>query len=181
MQNNLRAFNGIRPSVAADAYIDDTAVVIGEVEIGALTSVWPMSVVRGDIHRIRIGRETNIQDGAILHVSHDSRYLPGGAPLSIGDRVTVGHQAMLHGCEIQDLCLVGIGARVLDRAVLKPYTMLGAGTVVSPGKVLEGGFLYKGAPAKRARVLTDQELEYLAYAAHHYVQLAQQHRESDPL
>jgi carbonic anhydrase/acetyltransferase-like protein (isoleucine patch superfamily) len=137
-----------------------------------------MCVVRGDIHRIEIGPETNIQDGSILHVSHDSRFLPGGAPLIIHDRVTVGHQVVLHGCEIHQLCLVGIGARVLDRAVLKPLTMLGAGALVPPGRVLEGGYLWIGAPARRARALTDKELEYLEYSAANYVRLADAHRAS---
>ena len=174
--NNLRSYQGLEPRVAADAYIDEAAVVIGNVEIGQQASIWPMVVVRGDIHRIYIGAGTNIQDGSVLHVSHDSRFLPGGAPTSVHDRVTVGHQAMLHGCEIHDLCLIGIGARVLDRAVLKSRVMLAAGAVVPPGKVLEGGYLYVGAPAKRTRPLTELELEYLEYAADHYIDLAVRHR-----
>lgn len=173
---NIRSYQGLDPQIAADAYVDETAVVIGDVEVGAQASLWPMVVVRGDIHRIRIGAGSNIQDGTILHVSHDSRFLPGGAPTIIHERVTVGHQAMLHGCEIQDLCLIGIGARVLDRAVLKPRVMLAAGAVVAPGKVLEGGYLYVGAPAKRSRILSDLELEYLEYVAGHYIELALRHR-----
>ena len=174
--NNVRSYQGLEPRIALDAYIDETAVVIGDVEIGQQASIWPMAVVRGDIHRIRIGAGTNVQDGSVLHVSHDSRFLPGGAPTILHERVTVGHQAMLHGCEIHDLCLVGIGARVLDRAVLKPRVMLAAGAVVPPGKHLEGGYLYVGAPAKRTRTLTDLELEYLEYAAQHYMELAIRHR-----
>ncbi len=175
---NIRPFQGKHPQVAADAWIDQTAVVVGDVEVGSRSSIWPICVVRGDIHRIEIGPETNIQDGSILHVSHDSRFLPGGAPLIIHDRVTVGHQAVLHGCEIHQLCLVGIGARVLDRAVLEPLTMLGAGALVPPGRVLEGGYLWIGAPARRARALTDKELEYLEYSAANYVRLADAHRAS---
>jgi carbonic anhydrase/acetyltransferase-like protein (isoleucine patch superfamily) len=174
--NNIRSYQGLEPHIAADAYIDENAVVIGDVEVGQQASIWPMAVVRGDIHRIRIGAGSNIQDGSILHVSHDSRFLPGGAPTILHERVTVGHQAMLHGCEIHHHCLVGIGARVLDRAVLKPRVMLAAGAVVTPGKVLEGGYLYVGAPAKRTRILTDLELEYLDYAATHYMDLAVRHR-----
>ncbi|MCF7983871.1 MAG: gamma carbonic anhydrase family protein [Thiohalocapsa sp.] len=174
--NNVRSYQGLEPRIAPDAYVDETAVVIGNVEIGQQASVWPMAVVRGDIHRIRIGAGSNIQDGAILHVSHDSRFLPGGAPTIVHERVTVGHQAMLHGCEIHDRCLVGIGARVLDRAVLKPRVMLAAGAVVPPGKVLEGGYLYVGTPARRYRPLTELELEYLDYAATHYMELAVRHR-----
>jgi carbonic anhydrase/acetyltransferase-like protein (isoleucine patch superfamily) len=176
---NIRPFRDHRPQIADDAWIDTTAVVIGEVSIGPRSSVWPMCVVRGDIHRIEIGSETNIQDGSVLHVSHDSRFLPGGAPLILHDRITVGHQVVLHGCEIEDLCLIGIGARVLDRAVLKSRTMVGAGALVPPGRVLESGYLWLGAPVRRARALTDREQEYLAYTAAHYVRLAEAHRHSD--
>ena len=174
--NNVRSYQGLEPDIALDAYVDESAVVIGNVQVGAQASIWPMAVVRGDIHRIHIGAGSNVQDGSVLHVSHDSRFLPGGAPTIIHERVTVGHQAMLHGCEIHNLCLVGIGARVLDRAVLKSRVMLAAGAVVPPGKVLEGGYLYVGAPAKRSRILTDLELEYLDYAARHYMELAVSHR-----
>lgn len=171
-----QVFDGTSPRIAADAWLHPTAVVIGDVEIGPRASVWPMCVVRGDIHRIEIGADTNIQDGSILHVSHDSRFMPGGAPLILHDAVTVGHQVVLHGCEIQDHCLIGIGARVLDRAVVKPRTMLGAGALVTPGQVLEGGYLWLGAPARRARALTDRELEYLDYVAANYVRLAARYR-----
>lgn len=174
--NNIRSYRGLEPNIAPDAYIDPSAVIIGNVEIGAKASIWPTVVVRGDIHRIHIGAETNVQDGSILHVSHDSRFLPGGAPTILHERITVGHQAMLHGCEIHDHCLIGIGARVLDRAVLKPQVMLAAGTLVTPGMQLEGGWLYMGAPAKRGRKLTDSELDYLDYVALHYTDLAVHHR-----
>lgn len=174
--NNVRSFQGLEPQIEHDVWIDETAVVIGEVHIGPEASIWPYSVLRGDIHRIEIGAGTNIQDGCILHVSHDSRFLPGGAPTVLHDHVTVGHQAVLHGCEVQEYCLIGIGARVLDRAVLKPRCMLAAGALVPPGKVLEGGYLYTGAPARRERALTELELEYLNYSAQHYIQLAVKHR-----
>jgi len=174
--NNVRSYQGLEPHIALDAFVDESAVVIGNVEVGPQASIWPMCVVRGDIHRIHIGAGSNIQDGTILHVSHDSRFLPGGAPTVLHERVTVGHQAMLHGCEIHDLCLIGIGARVLDRAVLKSQVMLAAGAVVPPGKVLEGGYLYVGAPAKRSRMLNDLELEYFDYVARNYIDLAMKHR-----
>lgn len=172
----IRPFEGKTPRIAATAWVDETAVIIGEVKLGERASVWPFCVVRGDIHRIEIGEATNIQDGSVLHVSHDSRFRPGGAPLIVHGRVTVGHQAVLHGCEIQDLCLVGIGARVLDGAVVGPRTLIGAGALVPPGRVLEGGYLWVGAPVRRSRALTDQELEYLEYSAEHYVRLAGRHR-----
>jgi carbonic anhydrase/acetyltransferase-like protein (isoleucine patch superfamily) len=150
--------------------------VIGDVTIGRRSSVWPLCVVRGDIHRIEIGFKTNIQDGSILHVSHDSRFMPGGAPLIIHDRVTVGHQVVLHGCEIHELCLVGIGARVMDKAVLETHTMLGAGALVPPGKVLEGGYLWVGSPVRRSRTLKDRELEYLDYVSGNYSKLADEQK-----
>jgi carbonic anhydrase/acetyltransferase-like protein (isoleucine patch superfamily) len=172
----IRAFGGQQPRIASDAWIDETAVVIGAVSLESGASIWPLCVVRGDIHRIEIGAGTNIQDGSVLHVSRDSRFMPGGAPLMIHERVTVGHQVVLHGCEIQDHCLVGVGARVLDRAILQPRTLLGAGSLVAPGQVLEGGYLWLGTPARRVRPLTDQELEYLDDVAENYVRLAARHR-----
>lgn len=174
--SNIRPFGGERPAIDADVWIDPSALVIGDVVIGRDSSVWPMAVLRGDVHRIRIGRATNIQDGAVLHVSHDSPYLPGGRPLEIGTSVTVGHQAVLHACEVGDHCLVGIGARVLDGAVLEPNTLLGAGALVPPGKRLDGGHLWVGAPVRKVRALSAEELEYLQYSAVHYVKLAQRHR-----
>lgn len=163
------------PQVATDAWIDETAVVIGNVSIGSHSSVWPMTVIRGDVHAIRIGSESNVQDGCVLHVSHDSKYLPGGSPLILGDRVTVGHKAVLHGCNIADSCFIGMGCTILDGAVLESRAMLGAGSLVPSGKHLEGGYLWVGTPARRVRLLSDQELEYLDYSAAHYVRLMERH------
>jgi carbonic anhydrase/acetyltransferase-like protein (isoleucine patch superfamily) len=171
----IRCFEGKNPCIADDAWLDETAVIIGDVNLGPRVSVWPYCVLRGDVQRIVVGAETNIQDGCILHVSHDSRFRPGGAGLTLGARVTVGHQAVLHGCEIGDLCLIGIGAKILDGAVLQPRTMVAAGALVPPGKVLQGGFLWVGAPARRARMLSDQELQYLDYSAEHYLRLCARH------
>lgn len=172
----IRPFEDHYPSIDPSAWVDPTAVVIGDVTLGAGASIWPLCVVRADLHRITIGTGTNIQDGSILHVSRDSRSMPGGAPLIIHERVTVGHQAVLHGCEIGDLCLIGIGARVLDRAVIEPRTLLGAGALVTPGQRLTGGALWVGAPARRVRPLTEQELDYLESTAANYVRLAERHR-----
>lgn len=176
--SNLRTFLGAPPLIAPSAWIDPLALVIGQVEIGERSSVWPMTVIRGDVHFIRIGAETNIQDGSILHVSHDSRFQPGGAPLIIHDRVTIGHQVVLHGCEIQESCLIGSGSRILDRALVQPRTLVGAGSLVPPRQLLDSGYLWHGTPVRRIRRLTAQELEYLDYSAQHYVHLAEQHRRS---
>lgn len=175
--SRIRPFEDKHPRIDPSAWIDETAVIIGDVALGAEVSVWPACVIRGDINRIEIGARTNIQDGSILHVSHESRFMPDGAPLLIHEDVTVGHQVVLHGCEIRHHCLIGIGARVLDRALLHPFTLLGAGTLVTPGQVLEGGSLWLGSPARRVRALSDRELEYLEYLAERYVQLAQRHRD----
>lgn len=173
----IRSFAGKTPLIDPSAWVDPTALMIGDVTLGPESSVWPMAVVRGDIHRIRIGRATNIQDGAVLHVAHDSRFVPGGHPLELGEGIVVGHQAVLHGCEIGDHCLIGIGARVLDGALLEPYTLLGAGALVPPGKRLASGFLWVGAPVRQVRPLTDREREHIGYSADYYVRLAARYRE----
>ena len=172
---DIRVFENHTPQIAEDAYLDPLCCVIGDVHIGTQASLWPGVVVRGDVQHIHIGDRTNIQDNSVLHNSHDSEYMPGGSPLLIGDRVTVGHRAMLHGCEIGELCLIGMGATVMDKAVIEPQVILAAGSLVPGGKVLRSGFLYSGAPAREARALTDDEKRYLAYSAEHYVRLARRH------
>ncbi len=172
----IRSFNGITPRIAASAYVDEAALVIGDVTIGEDSSLWPMTVARGDVHRIIIGARTNIQDGSVLHVTQDNAFTPGGFALHIGDEVTVGHGAILHACTIEDRVLVGMGATVLDGAVVRSRAMIGAGALVPPGKELEGGYLYLGSPARQARPLTDEELEYLEYSARHYVALKNAHQ-----
>lgn len=154
---NIRTFNNITPDLAARVYIDDAALIIGDVQIGTDSSVWPMTVVRGDVHYIRIGSGTNIQDHSILHVSHDSEFEPGGRPLEIGNNVTVGHQTVLHGCTIEDNCMIGMGSMVMDGAVIQKEVILGAGSLVTPNKTLESGHLWMGRPAKKVRLLTEQE------------------------
>lgn len=175
---NVRPFDGTHPDIDPSAWIDETALILGEVRIGAESSIWPKVVVRGDIQKIAIGDRSNIQDGSVLHVSHDSEFLPGGAPLLVGDEVTVGHNVILHGCELRDRCLIGMGSIVMDRTVVQSHVVLGAGSVVPGGKVLESGYLYVGSPARRVRSLTDQELDYFEYSAQHYVRLARRHRQT---
>jgi len=167
----IKAFKGRYPTLGESVFIDDSAVVIGDVTLGNNVSVWPTTVIRGDVESITIGDDTNVQDGAVLHVSHAGKFSPVGQPLRIGKGVTIGHRAVVHACTVGDYCLVGIGAIILDGAVLEDYVMLGAGALVAPGKRLESGFLYVGAPAKQIRPLTVTEKEFLAYSAEHYVSL----------
>jgi len=167
----LRAFKGKQPRVGERNYIDESAVVIGDVSFADDVSVWPMVVIRGDVAPISIGKGTNIQDGSVLHVSHAGKYAPKAAPLTIGKGVTVGHKAVVHACTVGDYCLVGIGAIIMDNAVLEDYVMLGAGSLVPSGKVLESGYLYLGSPAKKIRELKAEEREFLEYSANHYVSL----------
>ncbi|MGD8796441.1 MAG: gamma carbonic anhydrase family protein, partial [Thiohalophilus sp.] len=152
----IRDFENILPDLHPDAYVDETALVIGDVTIGKDSSIWPLTVVRGDVNRIRIGANTNIQDNSVLHVSHDGPYNPGGFALDIGDNVTVGHRVILHGCMIHNDCLVGMGSTIMDGVIVHPYTIIGAGSLVTPGKELEGGFLWLGSPARKVRELTDE-------------------------
>ncbi len=172
----IRDFEGTTPVIEDGAWVEKSALVLGDVHLGEQSSVWPMCVLRGDIQSIRIGARTNIQDGSVLHVTHDSRFVPGGHALSIGDEVTVGHKALLHGCSIGHRCLIGMGSIVLDGAHLGDEVLLGAGTLVPQGAVLEGGYLWFGSPARRVRELSADERAYLAYSADHYVQLMRRHQ-----
>jgi carbonic anhydrase/acetyltransferase-like protein (isoleucine patch superfamily) len=171
MNPAIREFQGIFPKLGQRVYLDLGAVVIGDVTLGDDVSVWPMAVVRGDVHHIIIGNSCNIQDGAVLHVTHDGPYTPGGQPLILGEGITVGHKAILHACTIEDYCLIGMGSVILDNAHLQPRVMIGAGSVVAPGKILESGYLYLGNPARPIRKLSSKELEHLEYSAEHYVRL----------
>ncbi len=172
----IRSFANTRPQIDPSAFVDSSAVIIGDVNLSSGASVWPNATIRGDVQPIRIGAHSNIQDGAVLHVSHDCEYKPGGAVLHIGEHVTVGHLAMLHGCTIHDYCLVGMSATVMDDVVMEEYTMLGAGSLVTPGKVLAGGYLYAGSPAKQIRPLSDREKTFIRYSAEHYSKLAQRYQ-----
>lgn len=172
----IRNFNHLCPNIAETAFIDESALVIGDVEMGEYSSVWPMAVLRGDINKIRIGRYTNIQDGTIIHVNHASEFDPKGSTIVIGEEVTIGHRVVLHGCTIKEQCLIGIGTIIMDHVLVHPKTMIGANSLVPPGKELEGGYLWLGSPVKKVRPLTEQELSYFQYSAHHYARLAEQHR-----
>lgn len=172
----IRDFDGKTPDIAPSAFVDDTAVVIGEVTIGEEASIWPTAVLRGDIHFIKVGRRSNVQDGSVVHVTHASDFNPGGYPTVIGDEVTVGHRVVLHGCTIGNRCLIGMGATILDGAVIEDEVIIGAGALVTQGKRLESGHLYVGSPAKKARPLTDEERAFLGYSPNHYAALAAKHK-----
>lgn len=169
--SSVRSFKGMTPILGKQVFVDDSAVVIGDVVLGDDVSVWPNTVIRGDMHSIKIGDRCSIQDGSILHITHASDYNPGGYPLTLGSDVTVGHMAMLHGCTIGNEVLIGMQAMVMDGAVVEDKVVIGAGTLVPPGKVLESGYLYVGRPAKQVRPLTDKELSYFKYTAANYVKL----------
>ncbi|MDP3816626.1 gamma carbonic anhydrase family protein [Pseudomonas sp.] len=171
----LRTYQGFTPQLGERVFVDASAVVLGDVAIGADSSVWPLVVIRGDMHSIRIGERSSIQDGSVLHITHAGPFNPDGYPLIIGDDVTVGHKVILHGCSIGSRVLVGMGSIVMDGAVIEDEVVLGAGSLVPPGKRLASGYLYVGSPAKQARPLSDQELSYFRYSADNYVKLKDLH------
>lgn len=168
---NIRPFRQKQPQLGEHVWVDATSVIIGDVEIGANSSVWPYAVIRGDMHSIRIGQRCSIQDGSVLHITHAGPFNPEGFPLTLGDDVTVGHQVTLHGCTLGNRILVGMGATVMDGAVIEDEVVLGAGSLVPPGKILKSGYLYVGSPAKAVRPLSDQEKSYFTYTANNYVNL----------
>ena len=168
----LRPYRGVLPTLGQRTYVDPAACVIGDVVLGDDVSVWPLTVIRGDVNFIRIGDRTNIQDGTVIHVSHDGPHAKlGGFATRIGSDVTIGHKAIIHACTIEDAVLIGMGAIVLDGAVVKKHGFVGAGALVPPGKVVGEGELWLGNPAKKARMLTDAQIEALYYSAAHYVRL----------
>ena len=165
----LETYRGIRPRIGERVFVHGSSSVIGDVCLGDDVSVWPNVSLRGDVNRIEVGEGTNIQDNTACHVTHVHAGDPEGAPLLIGKHVTIGHGAILHGCTIGDECLVGMGSVVLDHAVLEDRVFLAAGSLVPPGKRLEGGWLWMGRPATKVRPLTDDEIAHLRYSAEHYV------------
>jgi gamma-carbonic anhydrase len=171
MADPIYVLEGVAPVIAADAFIAPTAVVIGDVHIGAETGIWFHCVLRGDVNSIRIGARTNIQDGTVIHVN-------GGQNLCtvIGDDVTVGHAAIVHACTLHDRAFVGMGATVLDGAVIEEGGMLAAGGLLTPGKRIGRHELWQGAPARLARVMSDEERARFDLTARHYVELARRFR-----
>lgn len=180
MENpNIRAFNGITPKIGKTTYVDSSSVLVGDIEIGEDSSIWPLVAARGDVNYMRIGDRTNIQDGSVLHLTRQYDANPDGFPLVIGDDVTVGHKCMLHGCTIGNRVLVGMGAIVMDGAVVEDDVFIGGGTLVPPGKRLESGYLYVGNPMKQARPLKEAELAFLKASAQNYVVLKDQYLEEE--
>ncbi len=166
-------FGTTAPRIGERVFLAPTAVVTGDVELGDDVSFWFHTVARGDVHWIRIGERTNVQDGSVLHVTHETH------PLAIGRGVVVGHQAVLHGCTIEDGALIGIGARVLDGAVIEAGAQVGAGAVVAPGHRIPAGYLALGVPARPVRPLDETERRTIREIAERYVALKERYRQSE--
>lgn len=168
----IEAYSGIVPKLGEGVFVHPSATVIGDVTLEDAVSVWPGAVIRGDVNCIRVGKASNIQDNSVLHVSHRRPEDPDGAPLLIGARVIVGHGVILHGCTVGDECLIGMGALVMDHAVIEPQVLLAAGSLVTERQVLASGWLYLGRPARPVRRLSAGEIAHFAYQAERYVDLA---------
>lgn len=168
---SLRSFENHSPVLGETVFVDKTAVVIGDVSISDDSSIWPLVVMRGDMHSITIGARTSIQDGAILHITHAGPFNEAGWPLTIGDDCTIAHSVTLHGCTLGSRILVGMGATVMDGAIVESDVVIAAGALVPPGKVLVSGYLYVGSPVKQARKLSEKEMEYFTYSSGNYVKL----------
>lgn len=171
----VRSFRDWTPQLGERVFVDPTALVLGDVEIGADSSVWPMAVIRGDMHRIRIGERTSIQDNSVLHITHAGPFNPDGYPLHVGSECIIAHSVTLHGCTLHDHVLVGMGSIVMDGATVESEVIIAAGSVVSPGKTLQSGYLYRGSPAKPVREISSKEREFFSYSAGNYVKLKDQH------
>lgn len=168
---SIRAYHKHSPSIGPRCYIDSSSVLVGQISLAEDVSIWPLVAARGDVNSIAIGARTNIQDGTVLHVSRKSPQHPKGFPLIIGDDVTVGHKCMLHGCILGNRILVGMGAIIMDGAIVEDDVFIGAGTLVPPNKVLRSGYLYVGNPMTEKRPLTDNERQFLKQSAENYVLL----------
>jgi len=171
----IRRFQGTAPTLGRDVFVDELALVAGAVTLADDVSIWPFAALRGDVNAIAIGARSNVQDNAVLHVTHDGPYTPGGVALTIGADVTIGHGAILHACTIGDRVLIGMGAKLLDQVVVEDEVFVAAGSLVAPGKRLESGWLYRGSPAVAARRLTADEIANLRYSAEHYVRVKNHH------
>ena len=178
---NIRPYRTVMPTLGERVYVDPMATVVGDVVLGEDVSLWPGVVVRGDVNFIRIGARSNVQDGTVVHVSHDGPHAKlGGFATVIGADVTIGHKAIVHACRIEDACLIGMGAILLDGVVVEQHGFVGAGALVTPGKVVGRGEMWLGNPARKARMLGDAEIEALYYSAVHYVRLKDEYLTAQP-
>lgn len=168
---DIRSFHEKQPNIGERVYLDASSVLVGEITIGDDSSVWPLVAARGDVNWIQIGQRSNIQDGTVLHVTRSSQQNPTGHPLIIGDEVTVGHHCMLHGCQLGNRILVGMSAVIMDGAIVEDDVIIGAGSLVPPGKRLASGYLYVGSPVQQKRPLNESEQAFLAQSAQNYVEL----------
>lgn len=173
LTRQIRPFRGRYPEIDPSVYIADNATIVGDVHIGPRSSIWFGAVLRGDVFHIRVGSETSIQDNTVIHVTHD-RFAT-----TVGNRVTVGHSVTLHGCTIGDLCIIGMGATVLDQVEVGERCIVGAGALLTPGTKVPPGHLVVGSPARVKRPLSDAELEWLAASAAHYVELGRIYTEEE--
>jgi carbonic anhydrase/acetyltransferase-like protein (isoleucine patch superfamily) len=176
----IRSFQGVHPRVDPSAFIAETAVLVGDVTVGPQSSVWYNVVARGDVNFIRIGARTNIQDLTMLHVTHRKHAEDPGAPLVIGDDVTVGHSVTLHGCTLEKGCFIGMQALVMDKAVVGEGALIGARAMVTEGTVVPPHTLWVGAPARFKRELTPEEIAWLARSPQNYVRYARQYLDDTP-
>ncbi|MEE2770415.1 MAG: gamma carbonic anhydrase family protein [Pseudomonadota bacterium] len=167
-----RPFKNKIPTIDQNCYCDDTSLIIGDCKIGSESSIWPYVVLRADVQAITIGKQTNIQDGTIIHCASQALTPPNGIPCIVGNRVTIGHQVMLHACHVMDDCLIGMGSIVMDGSIIQPNVILGARSLVTENQTLESGFLYLGSPAKKIRALTEAEETHIHTSAMHYCELA---------
>lgn len=170
----IRSYRGQRPVLGPGTYVDPSAQIVGDVSLGADSSVWMNAVVRGDVYPIRIGDSTNVQDGAVLHVTAQRN------DLAIGDLVTIGHRAVVHGCRVDSRVLIGMGAVVLDRAVVESDSIVAAGSVVVEGTRVPAGSMVAGVPARVKRRLTEEEIEAIVRSARRYVGYKNQYLEEEP-
>jgi len=177
MAQPINSFKGISPTLGKNVYVDGSARIVGDVVLGDDASIWPLVAARGDVNKIRIGARTNVQDGSVLHVTRKSSQNPEGFPLIIGEDVTVGHKCMLHGCQLGDRILVGMGAIIMDGVVVEDDVFIGAGTLVPPNKRLESGYLYVGNPMQKKRPLKESEMAFLKQSAVNYVVLKDEYLE----
>ncbi len=181
MTKNILTYQGITPKIDKSAFIASTAIVSGDTVIGKDVGIWFGTVIRGDVAKIRIGDGTNIQDNSVVHVTRanhaQNKTGDEGGPTIIGKGVTIGHNAIIHACIIEDYAFIGMGCIVMDLAKVESYGMLAAGAVLTPGKIVKSGQIWAGSPAKYMRDLTKEEKDYIKVSEENYIDLAREYKE----